>query len=94
MRNPLCKYANIAGEPGKGIHATRFLGVAIYDVIGTIVGAIIISLIFRWHIFYTILAAFLLGIIAHYIFCVKTALNVKIAEALRVTFDILSIRRI
>lgn len=39
----LCKYKNALGVPGKGIHSYRVFGVAIADVIMTIIGAILIS---------------------------------------------------
>ena len=39
----LCKYKNALGEPGKGIHSYRLFGIAIMDVIMTIIGAYIIS---------------------------------------------------
>jgi hypothetical protein len=42
----LCKYKNILGEPGKGIHSYRLFGVAIADVIMTIIAAALISYFF------------------------------------------------
>ena len=42
----LCKYKNALGIPNKGIHSYRFMGVAIMDVIMTILAAYLIS-IFR-----------------------------------------------
>jgi hypothetical protein len=30
-----CPYKNLAGEPGKGYHETRFLGISVVDVLGT-----------------------------------------------------------
>ena len=41
----LCKYKNALGVPGKGIHSYRICNIAIADVIMTIIGAFIISLI-------------------------------------------------
>jgi len=42
----LCKYKNALGIPKKGIHSYRFMGVAIADVIMTILGAYLISIFF------------------------------------------------
>ena len=39
----LCKYKDALGKPNQGIHQYRFLGVAIVDVIMTIIAAFIIS---------------------------------------------------
>jgi hypothetical protein len=39
----LCKYKNALGEPGKGIHSYRLFGVAIADVIMTLIGALILA---------------------------------------------------
>jgi len=70
----LCKYSNIAGIPGKGFHSHVF-GIAIMDVLGTILGAWIISKWFSLPLGYTILGMFILGIVVHKLFCVKTTLN-------------------
>jgi hypothetical protein len=35
--------ANIFGEPNEGIHSTRFLGMAFWDLFFTVVAAILIS---------------------------------------------------
>ena len=40
----LCKYKNALGIPNKGIHSYRFMGVAIMDVIMTILAAYLISI--------------------------------------------------
>jgi hypothetical protein len=69
-----CKYSTIGGIPGEGIHFHVF-GIAIIDVIGTIIGAWAISRWFKLPLGYTIFAMFILGIIVHKIFCVKTTLN-------------------
>ena len=37
-----CKYKNILGEPKKGLHNYRFLGVAVVDLLLTILLAYII----------------------------------------------------
>ena len=69
----LCKYKNILGEPGKGVHAKRFLGIALNDTLMTVAGAIILSIIYNIHILYTFTGLFVLGEVLHYLFGVNTA---------------------
>ena len=71
----LCKYKNLLGMPNKGIHSYRFMGMAIADVIMTIVGAMIIAYIFHLPFIYTCLSLFILGIILHRLFCVRTTID-------------------
>ena len=71
----LCKYKSMFGVPNKGIHSYRFLGVAIIDVIETILGALIISYIFKYSFLYTTITLFILGIILHRLFCVRTTVD-------------------
>jgi len=71
----LTKYKNILGVPKKGIHSYRLFGVAIADVIMTFVGAIILSWLFRWNPWITLIALFLLGIVLHHIFGVRTTID-------------------
>lgn len=71
----LCKYKNALGIPGKGIHSYRLFGVAVADVIMTILGAALISYFSKISFIKTLLVLFLLGIILHRIFCVRTTLD-------------------
>jgi hypothetical protein len=71
----LCKYKNALGVPGKGIHSYRLFGVAIADVIMTIIGAILISFFFKTNLMYTMICLFLLGIVLHRMFCVRTTVD-------------------
>jgi uncharacterized membrane protein len=71
----LCKYKDALGIPGKGIHSYRIFNIAIADVIMTIIGAYILSLIFKTPFAYTLIALFVLGIILHRIFCVRTTID-------------------
>ena len=71
----LCDYKNALGVPGKGIHSFRFGGVAIADVVMTIIAAFIISFIYKINFSYTLIFLFLLGIFLHHIFCVKTTID-------------------
>lgn len=75
MSCPFADYSNILGEPNKGIHATRFLDIAILDVIGTIFGAGIISYSFNFKFWKVLIILFIMGIILHWMFCVNTTVN-------------------
>jgi len=71
----LCKYKNALGEPNKGIHSYKFLGISIADVIMTLIGAALISYFFKISFIYTSLSLFALGIILHRLFCVRTTID-------------------
>jgi hypothetical protein len=71
----LCKYKNALGEPGKGIHSYRLFGVAIADVLMTIIGAFLISYFFKFSFIKTLLILFLTGIALHRLFCVRTTID-------------------
>jgi hypothetical protein len=65
----LCKYKNALG-----IHYYRLFDVAIIDVIMTIIVALLISH-YKYSFIYTILFLFILGILLHRIFCVRTTVD-------------------
>ena len=72
----LCKYKEIFGKVGEGIHSYRFLNIAIMDVLFTIIGAFIIKLFIpNSNVIFILLFLFLLGIFLHHIFCVKTTID-------------------
>lgn len=71
----LCKYKNILGVPNQGVHSHRFMGVAIADVIMTIIVAFILAKIFKFNFIYTLVILFLLGIFFHRLFCVRTTID-------------------
>jgi hypothetical protein len=71
----LCKYKYLFGHPGEGIHAIRFLGISIFDVIIVLLAALLVSWVFKIHVYYTIIPFFFSGIIIHRIFCVHTAID-------------------
>ena len=74
-QNSLCKYKHLFGEIGKGIHSYRILVIAIMDVIQTILLGLFLAWITKISIFYTIPGSFLLGIVAHRAFCVRTTVD-------------------
>lgn len=71
----LCKYKNALGEPNKGIHSYRLFGVAIADVVMTILGALIIAKVFDVSFIKTLIILFALGIFLHHLFCVRTTVD-------------------
>lgn len=71
----LCKYKNILGIPGKGVHSYRIFNIAIVDVILTIILAYIISYIFKISFVKTSIILFILGILLHRLFCVRTTID-------------------
>ena len=74
----LCQFRNIFGAPGEGVHKQRLLGMAAFDLIGTLVMAAIISVFYDINITKSFLGLFLLAQIMHYVFCVNTAFLVAI----------------
>ena len=71
----LCKYANIFGAPNTGSHKYRILNIAIIDVIATIFVVFIISKAFKYNFKNVLIILFLVGIIAHRLFCVRTTID-------------------
>jgi hypothetical protein len=68
-----CPYANILGTPGEGVHAQRFLGLALNDTIATLVVALLTTWFFNVPLLYSILGWFVAGEVLHYAFGVNTA---------------------
>ncbi len=74
----MCIFGNfnkIFGEPKKGLHSIRILNIAVVDIILTILFSYIISKKYKLNFKKTLLNMFLLGIISHELFCVKTTIN-------------------
>lgn len=70
-----CEYKHIFGKEGEGVHALRLFNIAIVDVIGTILGGILIAKLMNWNVGITVIALFALGIIMHRLFCVNSTVN-------------------
>ena len=71
----LCKYKHSLGIPNEGIHSYRLFGLAIMDVLMTIVAAFFISYFFKKSFYITLICLFVLGIILHRLFCVRTTID-------------------
>jgi hypothetical protein len=74
-QNPLCKYKYLFGKVGEGIHSYRVGGFAIMDVIQTILLGFFLAWLTKISVYYTIPGSFLLGIVAHRLFCVRTTVD-------------------
>jgi len=71
----LCNYKNILGEPGKGVHSYKIFNISIVDVVLTLIVAYIIAYIFKKSFFWISVILFVLGIILHRLFCVRTTVD-------------------
>lgn len=72
-----CAYKNMFGKLGEGIHSYRIWNVAVLDILVTCFSAFLINRIFfpRYHYFVILIAFFLLGIVLHRVFCVRTTID-------------------
>ena len=73
----LTKYKNIFGKPNEGFHSIRIFNIAILDVIGTLLFALLFSFIIYKNLFFrnvlnVFLILFIIAEIFHYIFGVQT----------------------
>ena len=70
-----CPYKNMLGKLGEGVHSYRFANLAIVDVIMTIIAAFNISAVFAISFWKVLAVSFLLGIVLHRFFCVRTTVD-------------------
>uniref|UniRef100_A0A6C0DG55 Uncharacterized protein n=1 Tax=viral metagenome TaxID=1070528 RepID=A0A6C0DG55_9ZZZZ len=70
----LCQYKDALGVPDTGIHSYRLFGVAIIDVLFTVLGAALIAYFFRVSFGWTFIILFLAGTGFHRLFCVQTTI--------------------
>jgi len=68
-----CQFSDIFGLPGTGVHSIRIFNIAIIDVFFNMVFAYITKGLFNYWL--VLLIWFLIGIIVHKIFCVKTTVD-------------------
>lgn len=71
----LCKYKDMFGKPKVGVHSYRFFNLAITDVSMTITAALLLANFFNWNPWITVAGIFLLGIVVHRMFCVRTTVD-------------------
>jgi hypothetical protein len=68
-----CPYAHALGVPGEGVHAQRFMGLALNDTIATVVVALLTAWIFKISLLYSLIGWVVAGEVLHYVFGVNTA---------------------
>jgi hypothetical protein len=68
------QYKDVLGIPSQGVHK-HFLGVAIGDVIMTILGGYVFHRLTGYTLWKCILGLFILGIILHRLFGVRTTVD-------------------
>ena len=68
-----CPYAHVLGAPGQGVHAPRFLGLALNDILATIALALVTSFACGWPFWPVLLVWVLIGEVLHYMFGTQTA---------------------
>lgn len=71
----LCKYKDVLGKPGKGVHSYRFFNVAVVDVMMTLIASFLISYFFQTPFLLTCIVLFAIGIFLHRLFCVRTTVD-------------------
>ena len=73
----LCEYSEIFGKIGEGVHSYRVFDVAIIDVVMTMIGAYFLQKTFlkKYEYYEVSLGLFLLGILMHRLFCVRTTID-------------------
>jgi len=71
----LCQYSTSLGVPGQGAHSYRILNIAIVDVGLLLVFAVLVMLIFSCSFLFALLVSFIIGIICHRVFCVRTTID-------------------
>ena len=71
-----CQYRDTLGKVEQGVHSYRFMNVAIIDVLLTLFGGYLIHCIFpQYPLWLTLLGLFILGILLHRLFCVRTTID-------------------
>ena len=78
----MCKYRDVFGRPGKGVHALRIpvVDLAAVDVVGALLVAWAIARTWRVSMLLTCAAVFVCGVVVHAVFCVDTRVNRWLAD--------------
>lgn len=69
----LCRYRDLFGQPGSGVHSYRLGPFAAVDLLLTLVAGFLLSYALDWSLWVSTSALFVLGIFMHWLFCVDTA---------------------
>ena len=71
----LCRYKDIFGRPREGAHSYRIFDIAVVDVVATVIVAFFIAHVFSIALWKSLVGLFLVGIISHRVFCVRTTVD-------------------
>lgn len=71
----LCKFKNAFGIPREGLRKYRILDIAILDTAVVILCGFIISYFTGYNLWLTLAVLFILGIIVHRMFCVRSGVD-------------------
>ena len=75
MAFELCEYRNIFGAPNTGVHKYKLFGISIIDVAVVVIIGIIISNATKIPLWITLASLFIIGIVIHRLFCVRTTID-------------------
>ena len=76
LKMDLCQYKNAFGKPGPiGMRKYRIFGIAIYDVVVTMFCVLILTYFTKTPYWITLVFVFVLGIVVHRLFCVRTSID-------------------
>jgi ABC-type enterochelin transport system permease subunit len=70
-----CPYRNLLGVPGEGVHSYRVFNIAIADVLLLVAFAWLVQKVFGISYALSLLISFLIGVILHRVFCVRTTID-------------------
>ena len=71
-----CQYKDIFGKVGEGAHSYRIFNIAVVDAAFTVLAAYLLHLFLpKYNFWYILLGLFILGIIVHRAFCVRTTVD-------------------
>lgn len=73
--NTLCQYKNILGEPNTNFRKIRIFDISVIDVVVVVIFCYYISIYLKKPFWITLVIIFILGIIIHRLFCVRTRVD-------------------
>lgn len=79
----LCKYKNLFGKPGEGLHSIRVFDIAVVDLIMTIIASILLADQFSYSRLTVFAGLMILSVILHLMFCVDTTIIRLLLNLLR-----------
>ncbi len=71
-----CKYKDIFGKPGEGIHSFRIFDISVFDVLVVIFLAYVVkAFVPSFSFIFILIILFVFGILVHRLFCVSTTID-------------------